>query len=268
MWRQHVKYGNIISMTVREIQTVTDRNKYGDLRLNYSAIKDVFPDIKIKEESPGAWGHNGNLVLREPLLDETNYKLIIPSGEYKSNKHYHSCYTGIVAVESGYRKLNFSTLFLLVGIAYNGDYRSLKKTYWLLGKNEDSSYFLHKIRPKAVNDILYPNGSYGEVNRDASSVEVMNNVRKWMWSLKRGEEVAARQGDVAFIPKNRASGTLLNAKAEEVGNHLIYADAIKRTVHKIYFLNPVAKHPEHYSVQLEGWYEVRMAKQWELGYGD
>ena len=96
----------------------------------------------------------------------------------------------------------------------------------------------------------------------------MDKVRQWMWTLKDGEKIADRQGDVAFIPKTRMVGTRQSGPYIEVGNHRVYANEIRQTKHKVFVRNPHALHGEHKEVKLEGIFEVRMARQWELGFGD
>lgn len=158
-----------------------------------------------------------------------------------------------IAVESSRSKHNLKgcPLYLLRGYFFNGDYGSLKQTYWIFGKNEDNSFFLHKIRP-----CIGETGDYDQI-------------RRWMWQLKGQETLAARQGDLGFIPKKRAAGQIdLASHTVQIGNHTIHGEAIYRTANRTYVLNPRAEHGEHYAVQKQGIFELRLARQWELGAGD
>lgn len=207
------------------------------------AIATAYPTVEVRESAPGCWGHSGDFHLRGETLT-------VPSGNYSSRKHYHRASSCVMEVESARRRLNVRPLFLLEGRAWNGDYGSMKKTYFLFGANEDGSFFLHKIRPNA-----------------GTSLEA---ARRWMWALRDDEEIAQRQGDLAFVTRNRRiSGTVLDMDAIVIENHTVHADTIRTTTHKVFVENPRAVHAEHGETsQLAGWFECRLARQWQLGYGD
>jgi hypothetical protein len=133
---------------------------------------------------------------------------------------------------------------------YNGDFRSLQQTYFLCGKNEDGSFFLHKVRPC--------------IGQTAD----MDQVRAWIWALKSGETVAARQGDLGFIPKNRAVGKISNSIEVALGNHVVRGDKVWQTRHKTFVLNPLANHGEHHVVQIQGLYELRLGRAWGASSAD
>lgn len=229
-------------MKLTTLTKMTDRNEYGDLNVDFTeAIHSAYPSVGINFSAPGCWGHSADLT-----LDGT--ELTVPDGKYTSNKHFHTAGHSIIEVESGKRKLNKRPLFLLSGRAYNGDYKSLKQTYFLFAQNEDKSFFLHKVRP-----------SYGESG--------LKWARAWMWSIKKDETIEARQGDLAFIRKKRKAGSEVGSTVE-IGNHTINADQIFQTKHRTYAVNPVATHGEHHSIELDGVYELRLAKVWGGGCGD
>lgn len=250
----------------------SNKNQYGDLQVDFQkTIKTAYKNIEFDATTPGCHGGNPDCTVSER---NGKWVLDVPDGEYKSSKHYHSSGHSILAIETGRKKLNLAgrPLFLISGRAYNGDYHSLTKTYFLFGQNEDDSFFCHKIRANAAED--------GDLDK----------VRAWVWALKNGETVEARQGDLAFIPKKRASGKVAETvsgfwhdatkKNEAVanlpagqkllcqGNHFVYGDEVKRTANKSYVLNPVASHGEHHAVQLEGWHEVRLGKAWGASSAD
>jgi hypothetical protein len=231
-------------MNITQLTQTTDRNAYGDLNISFEqSIKDVYPEVEFKYSAPSSWGHNGTMSLESKTLT-------IPSGQYKSQKHHHTAGHGIVAIEGARQnRLNLKgcPLFLLKGYGYNGDYRSLRTAYYLFGRNEDGSFFLHRVRPCVAKD--------GDLDK----------VRSWIWNLKKGETVAKRQGDVAFIAKARPAGSRINATTVRLGNHTISGTEIRQTSNKTYVLNPTAEHGEHMSVALTGWHEVRPAKAWAGG---
>ena len=209
-------------------------------------LQQIYPQIKIKGIAPGCFGGNPDLQLKEKTL-------FINKGTYKSNKHFHTADTRIMAIEDGRQKLNFpgKPLILLMSYIYNGDYRNLSKVYYLFGQNEDESYFLHKMRPNV--------GETGSIK----------TCRSWMWNLKKGEKIKQRQGDLAFIEKDKVPYQATEKSTSiSFGNHNLLATGIKQTKTKIYLLNPRCYHHEHNAVCLEGWYEVRLAKAWRQSTAD
>ena len=201
------------------------------------SVKDVlaaaFPALEVQSSAPGCWGHGGDVVVSKSVIS-------IPDGTYTSRKHFHRASSAVVGFESGRRKLNIAPLVLIETKAWNGDFGSMKTSYFLISRNEDGSHFAHKIRPNAGGSI--------------------ESARRWMWHLSEGEVVAARQGDLALIPvpKPRASVSEISS----VGNHFVEADEVRATKRKIYALNPSLSHEEHRPVSLEGWFELRLARAW------
>lgn len=221
--------------------TKMNRAELANIKVD-AAIATAYP-IKIVPESPGSWGHSGDFRISKKGLH-------IPEGIYSSRKHYHRNSARVVAVETARRKLNVAPLFLLEGRAWNGDYRYMKTTCYLFSQNEDRTYFLHKVRPNVG--------------------ESLTTARAWMWELRDAEHIARRQGDLAFIPKARGYGAIAEDSEIRIGNHIVNADTLKQTKHRIYALNPRAEHAEHDAVDtLTGWYELRLARAWTLsGRGD
>lgn len=222
---------------------------YGELIVNFEeAINTAYPNVIFEYRSPSCYGGSADIVLM-------GNKLELPSGEYKSSKHYHNSGHGILEIETKRDcklNLNKNPLFLLTGRLYNGDYRSLRKSYYLFGRNEDNSYFLHKVRP-----IVGETGSLEEC-------------RKWMWSIKNGEKIVARQGDLGFISRKsgKPSGTKIEGNILNIGNHNILCEEIRETKNKYFGFNCIAKHHEHDSVRVDGWSELRLAKVWSGVVGD
>lgn len=240
-------------MNVTELCRLDDRDRYGGLKVDFEeAIKTAYPKVSIMYNEPSWRSSSGEMWFRGGQ-DKGDVTIVVPAGEYKSNKHFHRSGHGILAIESSRKKLNIAgcPLYLIYGWVYNGDYRSLKKTYYLFGKNEDDSYFLHRVRPSCAQD--------GDLDQ----------VRKWIWQLKEGEAVAARQGDLAFIPRKSVKGTLAIVEGSQIqiGNHNIVADDIRRSPNdRIFALNPQAMHHEHDPIVVPaGWYELRLARTWEGG---
>jgi hypothetical protein len=216
------------------------RNQYGDIECNFAAaIAVAYPEIEVKRSEPGCWGHNAEIDLEDKVLT-------LPSGSYSSNKHLHTAGHSLIEVEDARQcKLNLAgnPLYLISGRAYNGDYRSLKKTYFLFSRNEDGSFFCHKIRPSAAAGGL-------------------DSVRNWVWRIEEGEKILARQGDLEFIKTAKLGGKPQSVSCVQLGNHTVRALAIQQTKYKIWALNPIASHGEHDRVQVVGWCELRLGRAW------
>jgi hypothetical protein len=227
----------------------TGRDTFGSLKVDFeTAINAMYPKISIEIHEPGCHGGDPDLWL---IQRGDRWHLSVPGGEYKSERHYHNGGCSILAVESARQKLNLPgcPLFLLQGRIFNGDYGTVRRTFYLFGQNEDQSYFLHKIRPC--------------IGQTAD----MNRVRSWIWNLKPGEKIAARQGDLAMISKSPA-GKLSNSIEIHLGNHVVRAEKIWRTTHKTYVQNPIASHGGHNTVQLHGIYELRLGRAWKASSAD
>lgn len=232
---------------IREIMKA-EKNSYGDLMVDFAeTIEKVLPEIIVETSEPGPWGHDSEISLDK---NSNGYTLVVPDGKYRSNKHFHTAGHSILALETGRKKLNCSPLFLVSGRAWNGDYKALKKTYYLLGKNEDSSVFLHRVRPSAAED----------GNLDA--------VRTWMWNVKDGEKLVDRQGDLGFITsKNiRLKGEKIEGNKIQIGNHTVTADVLMSRNGRFFAENPRCEHGEHHAVNLTGIYELRLARSWSNGF--
>jgi len=158
--------------------------------------------------------------------------------------NYHNAGHSILNIESAQNRYNNRPLFLLCGRAYNGDYHSLKKTYYLFGQNEDGSFFLHKIRPKVGETADF------------------DEIRKWIWQLKDNETVQERQGDIVFIrkekPARNAKLFINDVSKIVIDSHEIYFENCFKTSKKTFVYNPHSYHREHGETKnLNGWFEVR-----------
>ena len=232
-------------MNITDLCKFDKRDNYGSLDIDaIAAIKIAYPKLNIETHSPGV--HAGGRDAEIWTQIRNDWTLCIPSGKYESSRYYNSAYTNILAVESGRNKLNLPScpLFLLRGRAFNSKYHSLSQSFYLFGRNEDGSYFAHKIRPKAGENMS------------------LDEARAWVWNLKGDEKVSARQGDLALIPKKRASGHKEGYLEVELGNHHINADCVWRTKHRVFVMNPSLSHKEHHPVSLSGLYEARLGRAW------
>lgn len=236
---------------VEALKKTTEKDQYGCLIGGQQLLETLYPRLVIEEDAPTCWAQcRTELETGTVKVGRKTYqaKMTLPGGYFSSKKHFHTAGWGVVEAESGHKKLNVRPLVLLRTYVYNGDYRSVSTQHYLFGKNEDGSYFLHRIRPK-----------FGESIADA---------RRWMWSLSVTETVAARQGDLALVPKKRTMGDAVVGQNIKLGNHDIWAEKITQTKNKTYALNPVLLHGEHREVALEGVFDLRLAKVWGGKFAD
>ena len=231
-------------------QSLAVKDEYNGVKDPAALLGLIYPRVRICHSRPGLEGHSGWCdVDNTPIkTDEGSYSatLTVPHGKRQNWRYVATAGFGVIDAETRHRRLNVSPLILLYGYGYSKDgkygYTCVDKQFFLFGRNEDGSHFLHRIRPMA-----------------AKSLET---ARRWMWALKDGEQVIARQGDVAFIRKNRLVGRDLGASVT-LGNHKIAGDRVTRSpAGRIYVENPIAEHGEHRRVALQGVYEVRIAKAW------
>jgi hypothetical protein len=220
------------------------KDKYGNLDVDFqSTITAAYPEVTFATHAPGCWGANPDIILRGKELN-------CPDGQYSSAKHFHSAGHDILAMETSAEcNLNIAgnPLFLLVGRAFNGDYQTLSRTFFLFGRNEDGSFFLHKIRPQAAKG--------GD----------LTSCRNWMWAIKAGERIAARQGDLGFISREsgKPAGKWVDLKTIRFGNHSVEAEEWRVTsAGRAFGFNITASHGEHDPVFVEGWTEARLARAW------
>lgn len=196
-------------------------------------LQAAFPALEVQPSAPGCWGHGGDITISKGTVS-------VPDGAYSSRKHFHRVSSAVVGFESGRRKLNIAPLVLIETKSWNGDFGSMKTSYFLVSRNEDGSHFAHKIRPNAGGSI--------------------ESARRWMWQLREGESVSARQGDLALIPVSKPRASV--SEIDNLGNHFVDADEVRATKRKVYAFNPTLSHEEHRPISLSGWFELRLARAW------
>lgn len=129
-------------------------------------------------------------------------------------------------------------------------YPSIKKSYFLLGRNEDDTVFAHPVESRVIHNAIKRND------------DVVQAVQKWIFGADYNKVV--RQGDVALVPMSRrpnaptaASNTVLLQDSHE-----LVADAILENGN-LYALNPSITHlpGTHPHFDLSGWYKVIPGKR-------
>lgn len=132
----------------------------------------------------------------------------------------------------------------------------IKKSYFLLGKNEDGTTFAHCVESRVIHHAI-------KVGSD-----VVLAVQDWMFGGDYKRMV--RQGDLALYPVSRAVGEKETRRTATLqGSHKLKASQIRKTDTGIYAKNPELTHlpGTHPFVSGEGWYRIivgRRASHWDF----
>jgi hypothetical protein len=132
---------------------------------------------------------------------------------------------------------------------------SIRKNYYLLGKNEDNTVFAHPVESRVIHHAI---------KKDA---DVILAVQKWIFGSDYTKVI--RQGDIALIRVKRPLGELQTTTEIVLeDSHKVSADEI--FLNGIYHVkNPVMVHMPntHPQISGEGWYKVKVgnrAKYWKF----
>lgn len=131
----------------------------------------------------------------------------------------------------------------------------IKKSYFLLGRNEDNSVFAHPVEGRTIHAAI-KNGR-----------DVVQAVQSWIFGAEYKRII--RHGDVALIPLNRqpkgetipSTKTVLQPE-DGTASHLLKADEI-RLNGNLYAYNPYLHHEPgtHPDVQADGWYKIVVGRR-------
>ena len=137
--------------------------------------------------------------------------------------------------------------------AHKNWWPSVRKNYFLIGRNEDGIAFSHPVESRVIHYAI------------SKGRDVIKSVQDWMF----GGDYAGmlRQGDVAFLPLSRPNAPEIGETAVVVaGNHEIVARKIRQNGN-LYVQDFTASHPQHPTVAARGWYKViesNRAKYWKF----
>lgn len=131
-------------------------------------------------------------------------------------------------------------------------FNTVRKSYFLLGRNEDQTTFAHPVSANVV---------HAAIRRDA---DVVQSVQNWIFG---GNYCAMiRHGDLALIPlatrPARTKGQLRKTAVLE-GSHELRATQIADVDGRIYAKNPALRHLPgvHPDVAATGWHRVIVGKR-------
>jgi len=132
----------------------------------------------------------------------------------------------------------------------------VRKSYFLIGRNENGLAFAHCINGAGVRAAI-------RQETEAKPETAVNAALKWIWSTDRYTEIV-RQGDIGLLPVK------LKPAIKPIGAHVIMVvDAHQlwsgeiRKNGKLFAKNPYLHHvkKQHPDVKCNGWYQVIVGKR-------
>jgi hypothetical protein len=128
-------------------------------------------------------------------------------------------------------------------------YPNIRKSYFLLGRNEDNSVFAHPVESRVIHNAI------------RKGQDVVKSVQDWIFGCDYAKVI--RQGDMALVPVKRPMGEVETMDTIILeGSHVMLADEIRRNG-GFYALNPRMEHipGTHPTVEGEGWFKVIVGKR-------
>lgn len=134
---------------------------------------------------------------------------------------------------------------------YKNGFGNVRKSYFLIGRNEDNTAFAHAIESRVIHSAI-------NTGRD-----VVKAVQDWIFGCDYSNVI--RQGDLALVPVRKVN---TEAKIIEGNTHLL-EDSHQLTASDIrkngvlYALDPALLHipGTHPAVSAKGWYKVIVGKR-------
>ena len=132
-------------------------------------------------------------------------------------------------------------------------YPNVRKSYFLLGRNEDNSAFAHPVESRVVHSAI------------RSGVDVVRACQNWMFS---GNYMRMqRQGDIAMLPISstahlrQASSSTGEVTLQE--SHQLSAREFKRVGDNLYAKNPELRHlpRTHPDIAGQGWWKIIVSRR-------
>lgn len=126
---------------------------------------------------------------------------------------------------------------------------SIRKSYFLLGRNEDSTVFAHPVAATVVRTAI---------RKDRDPIKA---VQRWMWGADYAKVL--RQGDLGIVPVRSPKGEVIEGPVVLGESHKIEASVIQQNGGPLYALDPRATHlpGTHPDVETEGWTRIGLAKR-------
>lgn len=144
---------------------------------------------------------------------------------------------------------------------------SLRKSYFLVGRNESQTVFAHPVPAGTV---------HAAIRRDPSPESPVHAVRAWIFDVPLEKlPTICRHGDVAAIPvRSLPKGERVAVEntpdgVQLVDSHILHGDEIVRIGQRLYARNPLLCHVkgQHADVVGEGWHRIQIglrADYWQF----
>jgi len=136
---------------------------------------------------------------------------------------------------------------------------SSRKSYYLIGRNEDATAFAHCVESRTIHAAI------------ADGRDVIRACQTWMFGTEYAKVL--RQGDIALVPVRSPKGDKTDERAMSIGSshgysHLLICEEVHRNG-SIYVLNPTLTHNPgtHSTLRAKGWHKVvtsNRAAQWDF----
>lgn len=131
----------------------------------------------------------------------------------------------------------------------NQQWPQIRKSYFLLGRNEDDTVFAHAVPAQVVRSAV------------KRGVSVVKASQDWMWEADYCRVV--RQGDIGLVPVRRPAGEPIAGPIVLEHSHELVADELLVAGKRLYAQNPKLTHlpGTHPYVEHDGWVRVASARR-------
>ena len=124
---------------------------------------------------------------------------------------------------------------------------NIRKSYFLLGRNEDNSVFAHPVESRVIHAAI------------RAGKDVILATQKWIFGCDYQKII--RQGDLALIPVRRIPQDKIETSEMVLEqSHCLRADDFRENGN-LYAKNPNIVHAVHPEVTGEGWFRVIVGKR-------
>ncbi|MGD9162572.1 MAG: hypothetical protein PVG39_29460 [Desulfobacteraceae bacterium] len=138
-------------------------------------------------------------------------------------------------------------------------YGNVRKTYFLIGHNENGNPFAHPVSAHKI---------HAAIRRNPSIESPVRAAQAWIWGIEEFDlDRVLRNGDTALIPITNPPGstqdiTPASGMLRVVDSHWLYSRNI-RSNGTIYAKNPTLRHfkGQHPTVRGKGWYRVMIGNR-------
>lgn len=131
-------------------------------------------------------------------------------------------------------------------------YPEVRKSYFLIGRNEDNTTFAHCIEARVIHAAIRRGG------------DVVKAAQDWMFGVDYRRVI--RQGDICLVPVSRTKGIEMEDHVIMLqDSHEVRADRFLAAGEVFFALNPVCHHLRHThpDISFQGWARVGVSQRKE-----